>query len=64
MGGGDEGGLEGDEESETAAARLRVRLRALGLRFVGVDSGLRRMNMESIKPQAWAGPINMPHFRL
>ena len=43
----------------TAAARLWERLRALGVRPAGVESGLRRMKLESMKPHAWEGP--MPH---
>ena len=57
MGGGDEGGLEGGEEGEAGdgrRARLWVSERAeaarLGVRPAGVESGLRRMKMESMKP--------------
>ena len=56
MGGGDEGGLEGGEEGEAGdgrRARLWVSERAeaarLGVRPAGVESGLRRMKMESMK---------------
>ena len=53
-----EGGEEG-EAGDGGGAGLWVRLRAVGVRLAGVESGLRRMKMESMKPHAWEGP--MPH---